>query len=146
MQPFPSLKITATLYIMYIFFCYCINEILKLFMLFDLCLWSLPFPSPFSVSTTSSHSWVRSISQVQNWYEIDLQLFTFFGKQDFKFCVNFLPCNTYLEFMRNNKFAITIVVGRTLPFPLIFQSGEFVKQVAYCFHFLNGKFYCYTYG
>ena len=66
--------------------------------------------------------------------EIDLQLFTFFGKQDFKFCVNFLRCNTYLEFMRNNKFAITIVFGRQLPFPSIFQSGEFVKQLACCFH------------
>ena len=69
-----------------------------------------------------------------------------FGKQDFEFCVNFLPCNTYLEFMRNNKFAITIVFGRTLPFSSIFQSGEFVKQLAHFFHFLNGKFYCYTYG
>ena len=32
--------------------------------------------------------------RVQNWCEIDLQLFTFFGKQDFKFCVNSLRCNT----------------------------------------------------
>ena len=59
-------------------------------------------------------------------------LFMFFGKQDFKFCVNFLRCKTYLEFMRNNEFAITIVFGRTLPFPSNFQSGEFVKQLAYC--------------
>ena len=57
-----------------------------------------------------------------------------------------LRCNTYLEFIRNNKFAITIVFGRTLPFPSIFQSGEFVKQLAYCFIFSNRKFYCYTYG
>ena len=61
-------------------------------------------------------------------------------------CVNFLRCNTYLEFMRNNKFATTIVFDRTLPFPSFFQSGEFVKQLTYCFHSLNEKFYWYTYG
>ena len=27
----------------------------------------------------------------------------FFGKQDFKLCVNFLPCNTYLEFTSISK-------------------------------------------
>ena len=46
--------------------------------------------------------------------------------------------------MRNNKFVITIVSGRKLPFPSIFQSGEFVKKLVHCFHFLNGKIYCYT--
>ena len=42
--------------------------------------------------------------------------------------------------MRNNKFALTIVFGKTLPFQSIFQSGEFVKQLTYCFHFSMGNF------
>ena len=82
--------------------------------------------------------------KVQNWYELTYNFLRSLESKISNFCVNFLPCNTYLEFMRNNKFVITIVFGKTLPFPSIFQSGEFVKQLVYCFHFLNGKFYCYT--
>ena len=48
--------------------------------------------------------------------------------------------------MRNNIFTFTIVFGKMLPFPSIFQSAEFTEQLTYCFHFLKEWIYCFMHG
>ena len=53
-----------------------------------------------------------------------------FGKQDFKFCVNSLRCNTQLDFIKNNQFTFTIIFGGSLP-DIIDEELNFLRPLTH---------------